>query len=125
MSGLSRLRLLWMGSRFYQKIYMQDNTKKILMFLAQGFDEVYDTRIHELARKVHRNGGYIATMCVGVLPIADAGLLKGKRATTYPYSQYHDNITRLEKKATCASVSPKRVGGLSSRSLYNETRLEL
>jgi 4-methyl-5(b-hydroxyethyl)-thiazole monophosphate biosynthesis len=35
-------------------------------------------------------------MCVGVLPIADASLLKGKEATTYPHSRYHDNVGRLK-----------------------------
>ncbi len=53
-------------------------------FHSHGFDEAYDARIHELARKIHGNGGYIATMCVGILPVADSGLLKGKKATTYP-----------------------------------------
>ena len=36
-------------------------------------------------------------MCVGILPIAEAGLLKGKEATTYPHSRYHDNIGRLQQ----------------------------
>lgn len=65
-------------------------------FHAQGFEEAYDPRIHRLARRIHQNGGIIATMCVGILPIADAGLLKGVAATTYPYSRYHDNIGRLQ-----------------------------
>jgi 4-methyl-5(b-hydroxyethyl)-thiazole monophosphate biosynthesis len=43
------------------------------------------------------DGGYIATMCVGILPVADSGLLKGKKATTYPHSRYHDNIGRLRE----------------------------
>ncbi len=34
-------------------------------------------------------------MCVGILQIADAGILKGKKATTYPYSRNHDNVRRL------------------------------
>lgn len=42
-------------------------------------------------------------MCVGILPIADAGLLKGKKATTYPYSQDHDNIKRLKEGGAIAS----------------------
>jgi len=66
-------------------------------FHSHGFDEAYDMRIHNLARKIHQNGGYIATMCVGILPIADGGLLKGKKATTYSYSRNHDNIGRLQK----------------------------
>ncbi len=65
-------------------------------FHSHGFDEAYDQRIHRLAREIHQNGGFIATMCVGILPIADAGLLQGKKATTYPHSRYHDNIGRLK-----------------------------
>ena len=61
-----------------------------------GFEEVYDTRIHKVAQEIYGNGGYIATMCVGILPIADAGLLQRKKATTYPYSRKHDNIARLQ-----------------------------
>jgi len=53
-------------------------------FHSHGFDEAYDSRINELARRIHQSDGFIATMCVGVLPIADAGLLHGKKATTYP-----------------------------------------
>ncbi len=65
-------------------------------FHSHGYDEAYDPRIHEIARSIHGNGGYIATMCVGILPIADAGLLVGRNATTYPYSRNHDNIGRLK-----------------------------
>ena len=42
-------------------------------------------------------------MCVGILPIADAGLLKGKKATTYPYSQNHENIKRLKEGGAIAT----------------------
>ena len=65
-------------------------------FHSQGFEEAYDPGIHRLARQIHQNGGMIVTMCVGILPIADAGLLKGVAATTYPYSRCHDNIGRLK-----------------------------
>ncbi len=65
-------------------------------FHSHGFDEAYDPRVHEIARRIHGNGGYIATLCVGILPIANAGLLRGKRATTYPHSRYHDHIGRLK-----------------------------
>ena len=76
-------------------------------FHRRGFDEVYDSKIHQLAREIHQNAGYIATMCVGVLPVADAGLLAGKEATTYPHSRYHDNIARL--KAGGAKVVARHV----------------
>ena len=83
----------------YPEINHQDYQALVLPggFHSHGFNEAYDERIHKLAAKIHGNGGYIATMCVGILPIADAGLLKGKEATTYPYSRYHDNIDRLRQ----------------------------
>ena len=66
-------------------------------FHSDGFDEAYSEEIHDLARAIHRKGGFIATMCVGVLPIADAGLLEGKKATTYNLSRFHDNVGRLQQ----------------------------
>ena len=76
-------------------------------FHSYGFDEAYDSKIHRLAREIHANDGYIATMCVRVLPIADAGLLMGKEATTYPHSRSHDNLGR--PKAGGAKVVDRRV----------------
>jgi len=71
-------------------------------FHSKGFDEAYSPQIHRLAREIYQNGGYIATMCVGILPIVDAGLLKGKKATTYPYSRNHDNVRRLQEGGAIA-----------------------
>jgi 4-methyl-5(b-hydroxyethyl)-thiazole monophosphate biosynthesis len=76
-------------------------------FHGYGYEEAYDAGIHRLAREIHGNGGYIATMCVGILPIADAGLLGGKMAVTYPYSRNHDNIGRL--KGCGAIIRSERV----------------
>ena len=64
-------------------------------FRSHGYDEVYDQRLYALLREFDTMGKTIATMCVGVLPVAGAGLLEGKRATTYPYSR-HDNRAQLE-----------------------------
>jgi 4-methyl-5(b-hydroxyethyl)-thiazole monophosphate biosynthesis len=75
-------------------------------FYSYGFDEAFDQKVHRLARKIHGNGGYIATMCVGILPIADAGLLNGKEATTYPYSRNHDNIGHLKKNGVKVVKDP-------------------
>ena len=75
-------------------------------FYSYGFDEAFDEKIHKLASDIYYSGGYIATMCVGILPIADAGLLKGKRATTYPYSRNHDNIGRLKKRGAIVINGP-------------------
>ena len=83
----------------YPEINPEDYQALVLPggFHSHGFDEAYDKKIYQLATKIHENGGYIATMCVGILPIAEAGLLKGKEATTYPHSRYHDNIGRLQQ----------------------------
>jgi 4-methyl-5(b-hydroxyethyl)-thiazole monophosphate biosynthesis len=82
----------------YSEIDPQDYRALVLPggFHSHGFDEAYDQRIHRLAREIHQNGGFIAAMCVGILPIADAGLLQGKKATTYPHSRRRDNIARLK-----------------------------
>ena len=66
-------------------------------FHSHGFDEAYDVKVLNLAESMYNSGGIIATMCVGILPIAKAGLLKGKRATTYPFSKKHDNPRYLRE----------------------------
>lgn len=65
-------------------------------FFSHGFDEAFDPRLYRLARQIHARAGMIATWCVGVLPIAEAGLLRGGRATTYRFSRHHDNPGRLQ-----------------------------
>jgi 4-methyl-5(b-hydroxyethyl)-thiazole monophosphate biosynthesis len=59
-----------------------------------AINEVYDHRIYDLMRAIHAQDGMLATMCVGILPVAESGLLDEKRATTYPHSR-HDNIAQL------------------------------
>ena len=66
-------------------------------FHSHGFDEAYDERLHDLARCIHTQGSWIATFCVGVLPVAEAGILAGKRAVSYPFSRNHDNLGRLRE----------------------------
>jgi 4-methyl-5(b-hydroxyethyl)-thiazole monophosphate biosynthesis len=66
-------------------------------FHDSGFDEAYSEEIHKIATAIHNNAGIIATMCVGVLTVSDAGLLAGKKATTYNLSRYHDNVARLKE----------------------------
>jgi 4-methyl-5(b-hydroxyethyl)-thiazole monophosphate biosynthesis len=75
-------------------------------FHGYGFDEAYDPRLYDLAQRIHAQGGIIATMCVGVLPIAEAGLLLGKRATTYPYSRNHDNFGQLRALGCITMAGP-------------------
>ena len=78
-------------------------------FHSHGFDEAYDSRVHELVRAIHSNAGTIATMCVGVLPVAEAGLLRGGKATTYPHSRYHDNPGRLRDLGCDPTPGPVEV----------------
>ncbi len=50
----------------------------------RGFTEAYLPEVLEAIRAIYENGGIIATVCVASKPVASAGLLKGKEATTYP-----------------------------------------
>ena len=67
-------------------------------FHSSGFDEAYSEDIHHIASYIYARRGIIATMCVGVLPVADAGLLENKKATTYNLSRFHDNVARLRSR---------------------------
>jgi len=43
-----------------------------------------DTRILELLKKMAASGKYTAAICAAPMVLAEAGLLKGKQATSYP-----------------------------------------
>jgi len=60
-----------------------------------GYTEVYSKKVLDLIKKIYKNGGIIATMCVGSLAVARTGILKGKKATTYSESKRHDNLAIL------------------------------
>lgn len=66
-------------------------------FHDRGFDEAYNDDLRRFAKQLHQNGGTIATLCVGVLPVAESGVLKGGQATTFELSRNHDNPGRLEE----------------------------
>lgn len=66
-------------------------------FHSHGFDEAYCEALHHMATVFNRSGKPLATLCVGILPVSDAGILKNKRATTYHLSRFHDNPGRLRK----------------------------
>jgi 4-methyl-5(b-hydroxyethyl)-thiazole monophosphate biosynthesis len=53
-------------------------------FHDRGFTEAYSQEVLEAMRTIYDNGGAIASVCVGAKPLAKAGLLKGREATTYP-----------------------------------------
>lgn len=84
-------------------------------FSSHGYDEVYDPRVYDLARAIHDRGAPIITMCVGVLPIAEAGLLKGRRATTYSFSRSEDRRARLQELGAIVTPGPiESDGGIVS-----------
>ena len=47
------------------------------------YEEAYDERFLSLIREFDKKGKYIASICVGALPIGASGILKGRQATTY------------------------------------------
>lgn len=84
-------------------------------FHNRGFDEAYCEEVRDLARAAHVRGIPIATMCVGVLPVAESGVLVGRVATTYALSSRHDNEGRLrEMGCTVASGTFAVDGGVIS-----------
>lgn len=74
-------------------------------FHSHGFDETYSDVIHKIARLFTKANKPIATFCVGILPLADANLLRGKRVTTYSLSRFHDNVNRLKSGGAIYSES--------------------
>ena len=47
------------------------------------YEDAYDERFLRLIREFNRQGKWIASVCVGALPIGKSGVLHGRNATTY------------------------------------------
>ena len=47
------------------------------------YTEAFDQRFLQLIREFDARGKYIASICVGALPIGKSGILRGRKATTY------------------------------------------
>ncbi len=73
-------------------------------FNDSGYTEVYHKKVITLIQEIYKNGGIITTMCVGSLPVAKSGILRGKRATTYLASKRHDNLQILRD---CGAIPVK------------------
>lgn len=59
------------------------------------YQDAYDERFLGIIKAFHRQGKYIASVCVGALPIGRAGILKNRKATTY----YLSGTNRIEELA--------------------------
>lgn len=78
-------------------------------FHSHGFNEAYCQPLRDLVKTIHRQGGIIATMCVGILPIAESGLLEGGKVTSYAFSRNHDNLGRLRELCCKSTPGPIEV----------------
>jgi len=47
------------------------------------YEDAYDERFLSVIREFDRQGKPVASVCVGALPVAKSGVLKGRNATTY------------------------------------------
>ena len=47
------------------------------------YEEAYDERFLNLIREFESSNKFIASICVGAIPIGASGILKGRKATTY------------------------------------------
>lgn len=55
-----------------------------------------DSRIHELLRRLHAEGRYTAAICAAPKVLASAGLLDGRKATSYPGALAALDLPRVE-----------------------------
>lgn len=53
------------------------------------YEEAYNEKLLELIRLFDSQKKWIATVCVGALPVGKSGVLKGRKATTYHLSGAH------------------------------------
>jgi 4-methyl-5(b-hydroxyethyl)-thiazole monophosphate biosynthesis len=81
-----------------------------------GYTEVYNKKVITLIRDIYDNGGIVATMCVGSLPVARSGILKGRKATTYLSSRRHNNLQIL---GDCGAIPVKNRIVVADRIITN------
>lgn len=47
------------------------------------YEDAYDEKFLDIIRKFNEEGKFIASICVGALPIGKSGILQGRKGTTY------------------------------------------
>jgi protein deglycase len=70
------------------------------------FQDAYDERLLNLIREFDRQGKIIAAVCVAALPIGKAGVLKGRKATTW---DLNDGVRRKELAGFGATIEDKAI----------------
>lgn len=69
------------------------------------FDAMYCEDVYRLVRGFAASGKPVATMCVGSIVAARAGVLRGGHAATYEFSR-HDNCAMLAEQGCLAAHEP-------------------
>ncbi|MBF0294187.1 MAG: DJ-1/PfpI family protein [Magnetococcales bacterium] len=54
-----------------------------------------DPRIHALLRRMHQEGKLIGAICAAPMVLANAGLLQGKKATSYPTCMPEEHLPTM------------------------------
>lgn len=79
------------------KVMQQDFDMLVLPGGLPGADHLNnDQRIHSLLKTMYAAGKYIAAICAAPKVLARAGLLKGKRATSFPGSIPEQDMEGIE-----------------------------
>lgn len=75
---------------------------RAIIFIGGGGSREYfnDPNIHNVAKEANKNGILIGAICIAPVILANAGLLKGKRATVFP-----SEIESLKKKGAVYMTS--------------------
>ena len=65
-------------------------------FEVYGFyNDAYDEKFLDLIRSFKANNKFIASICVGALPLGKSGVLKGKKGTTYKSAVRREALQRF------------------------------
>ncbi len=85
-----------------------DRELAALVFVGGGGSSQYfnDAAVHELARHFYNQGKVIGAICIAPVILANAGILKGKRATVFP-----DGRSDLETKGAIYTGNQVEVDG--------------
>lgn len=86
----------------------EDQDYDAVVFVGGSGSSCYwdDPRAHALARRMHEAGKVVGAICIAPVTLANAGLLRGKRATCWPEVQ-----ERLRQQEALYTGNPVEVDG--------------